>query len=162
MTTLELKVDLPDSLANEAKAAGLLTPEGIERLLRDAIRRKAFDDFLTVADRVEAANIPPMTMESTRRWTRFARSVAPSAMRLVLDTNVVVAALLWSGSPNRLIELAAGEVSSLLKKSKIPVRVERSGAESKHECLIIQWLVHASTPCLRHYAQRERSFSTDC
>ena len=28
-------------------------------------------------------------------------------MRLVLDTNVVVAALLWSGSPNRLIELAA-------------------------------------------------------
>ncbi len=63
MTTLELKVDLPDSLANEAKAAGLLTPEGIERLLREAIRRKAFDDFLTVADRVEAANIPPMTME---------------------------------------------------------------------------------------------------
>ena len=63
MTTLELKVDLPDSLADKAKAAGLLTPEGIERLLRDAIRRKAFDDFLAVADRVEAANIPPMTME---------------------------------------------------------------------------------------------------
>jgi len=28
-------------------------------------------------------------------------------MRLVLDTNVVIAALLWSGPPNRLIELAA-------------------------------------------------------
>ncbi len=28
-------------------------------------------------------------------------------MRLVLDTNVVIAALLWSGPPNQLIELAA-------------------------------------------------------
>ena len=63
MTTLELKVDLPDSLANEAKAAGLLTPMAIERLLREAIRRKAFDDFLTVADRVEAADVPPLSME---------------------------------------------------------------------------------------------------
>ncbi len=32
-------------------------------------------------------------------------------MRLVLDTNVVVAALLWPGSPNRLIELAAGDAA---------------------------------------------------
>ncbi len=63
MTTLELKVDLPDSLAKEAKAAGLLTPMAIERLLREAIRRKAFDDFLTVADRVEAADVPPLSME---------------------------------------------------------------------------------------------------
>jgi len=33
---MELKVNLPDTLASEAKAAGLLTPQAIERLLREA------------------------------------------------------------------------------------------------------------------------------
>lgn len=36
----------------------------------------------------------------------------PSAVRLVIDTNVVVSAQLWGGVPRRLIELAhAGEIS---------------------------------------------------
>ena len=37
---MELKVNLPDTLASEAQAAGLLTPSAIERLLRevDAVR----------------------------------------------------------------------------------------------------------------------------
>lgn len=61
MTTLE--INLPDPLAKEAQRAGLLTPEAIERLIADALRRRAFDDFLSVAERVEAASIPPMTME---------------------------------------------------------------------------------------------------
>ena len=39
MTELELKLSLPDQLANQAKAAGLLTSESIERLVRDAIRK---------------------------------------------------------------------------------------------------------------------------
>jgi len=34
MTELELKLSLPDRLANQAKAAGLLTSEAIERLVR--------------------------------------------------------------------------------------------------------------------------------
>jgi len=63
MTTVEVKLDLPDSLAKAAKDAGLLTPEAIEGLLREAVRSKAFDELLGVADRVAAANIPPMTME---------------------------------------------------------------------------------------------------
>lgn len=33
-------------------------------------------------------------------------AAAPAPLRLVLDTNVVVAALLWSGPPRRLMELA--------------------------------------------------------
>lgn len=59
---MELKVNLPDSLANEAKAAGLLTPQAIERLLREAVRSKGIDELFTAADRMAAANIPPMTM----------------------------------------------------------------------------------------------------
>jgi hypothetical protein len=60
---MELTVNLPDNLANEAEAAGLLTPQAIERLLREAVRRKAIDELFQAADQLAAANIPPMTME---------------------------------------------------------------------------------------------------
>lgn len=63
MTTLEVKLDLPESLAKEAQQAGLLTPKAIERLLREAVRRKAVDELFEAADRMADANIPPMTME---------------------------------------------------------------------------------------------------
>ncbi len=61
MTTLEIK--LSDTLAKEARAAGLLAPETLERLLREALRLKAVDDLFEVVDRLAAADIPPMTME---------------------------------------------------------------------------------------------------
>ena len=60
---MELKVNLPDTLANEAKAAGLLTPQAIERLLREAVRSQAVNELFETADRLAAANIPPMTMQ---------------------------------------------------------------------------------------------------
>lgn len=60
---MELKVNLPDNLASEAKAAGLLTPQAIERLLREAVRNKAVKELFDTADRMVAANIPPMTMQ---------------------------------------------------------------------------------------------------
>ena len=60
---MELKVNLPDTLANEAKAAGLLTPQAIERLLREAVRSQAVNELFKTADRLAAANIPPMTMQ---------------------------------------------------------------------------------------------------
>ena len=40
MTTLELKLNLPDRLAREAQAAGLLTSEALSKLLKDAMRRR--------------------------------------------------------------------------------------------------------------------------
>ena len=60
---MEPKVSLPDTLANEAQAAGLLTSQAIERLLREAVRSKAVHELFETADRLAAANIPPMTME---------------------------------------------------------------------------------------------------
>lgn len=59
---MELKLNLPDTLANEAQAAGLLTPQAIERLLREAVRSKAVTELFETAERLAAANIPPMTM----------------------------------------------------------------------------------------------------
>jgi post-segregation antitoxin (ccd killing protein) len=61
MTILE--ISLPDSLAKEAKAAGLLAPEAIEQLIAQALRRKTFERLLAVAERVEAAGVQPMTPE---------------------------------------------------------------------------------------------------
>jgi hypothetical protein len=64
MTTLEFKLSLPDRLAKDAQAAGLLTPEAMERLLSEELhRRQALDDLLKLADRVRDAGIPPMSME---------------------------------------------------------------------------------------------------
>jgi putative PIN family toxin of toxin-antitoxin system len=40
-------------------------------------------------------------------------------MRLVLDTNIVIAALLWSGPPNRLIELAAEGTVELVSSAAL-------------------------------------------
>ena len=58
----ELKVTLPDRLARKAREAGLLKPKAIERLLREAVRRRtAAREFLSVADRVAAAGVPPMS-----------------------------------------------------------------------------------------------------
>lgn len=63
MTTLEIKLTLPDKVANDAQAAGLLTSEAIEVLIAEALSRKSFSEPRSVADRVEAAGIKPMSME---------------------------------------------------------------------------------------------------
>lgn len=39
MTTVQIQ--LPDDLAQDAQAAGLLTPEALERLLREQLRKQA-------------------------------------------------------------------------------------------------------------------------
>jgi hypothetical protein len=62
MTTIQ--IELPDATAKAASEAGLLTPEALERLLIDAIRRRqAVEKLLSIADRVAAAGIEPMSME---------------------------------------------------------------------------------------------------
>jgi hypothetical protein len=63
MTTVEVKMDLPDTLAKAAKEAGLLAPEVLERIIAEALRRQNFDELLSVADRVEEAGVPPMSPE---------------------------------------------------------------------------------------------------
>ena len=57
----EVTVKLPDELARKAQAAGLLSPEGIERALRAALKREAGGKLLEIAKDVQAAGIPPMT-----------------------------------------------------------------------------------------------------
>jgi hypothetical protein len=62
MTTIQ--IELPEATAQAARAAGLLTPQALARLLDAAIKRqKAADALLSIADRIAAAGIPPMSMD---------------------------------------------------------------------------------------------------
>jgi len=61
MTELELKLSLPDQLAKQAKAAGLLTSEAIERLVRDAIRKAAAQRFIEIGKHLREPDSPAIT-----------------------------------------------------------------------------------------------------
>jgi len=72
MTTLT--IDLPDNLAREAKDAGLLDPEAIETMLRENLRRRAVDELFAAADKLAAANFPPMTMDEIQEEVNIVRA----------------------------------------------------------------------------------------
>ena len=73
MTTIQ--IELPDAMAQAAREAGLLTPQALERLLNDALKRKqAADSLLSIADRVAAAGIEPMSMEEINAEVKAARA----------------------------------------------------------------------------------------
>lgn len=63
MTTLQVKLNLPDPLAAEAQAAGLLTPEQLERLVREALQVKRIDKLAEARKALAANPLPPMTPE---------------------------------------------------------------------------------------------------
>lgn len=58
MTELQLKLSLPDQLANQARAAGILTPEGIERLVRDALRKAAGQRLVAIGKQLRETGGP--------------------------------------------------------------------------------------------------------
>jgi hypothetical protein len=73
MTTLQ--IELPDTTAMAARAAGLLTPQALDRLLTQALRRReAADALLSIAGRVEAADIAPMSMQEINAEVKAARA----------------------------------------------------------------------------------------
>lgn len=72
MTTIE--IELPDSLAREAKAAGLLAPAAAERMVREAIRRRALAELREAMDRMAAVEGAMMTPEEIQAEIRAARA----------------------------------------------------------------------------------------
>lgn len=56
MTTVE--IILPEQLAEEAQQAGLLSPERLERWLREQLKAQRVDDFFGAMDRMAAAAEP--------------------------------------------------------------------------------------------------------
>jgi hypothetical protein len=61
MTTIQIQ--LPDATAKAAQEAGLLTPQVLDTLLADPLkRRQAADSLLSIPDRVGSAGTEPMPM----------------------------------------------------------------------------------------------------
>jgi hypothetical protein len=73
MTTIQ--IELPDATATAARDAGLLTPQALDRLLTDALKRQeAADSLLSIAGRVAAAGIEPMPMDEINAEVKAARA----------------------------------------------------------------------------------------
>jgi hypothetical protein len=70
---LEIRLSLPDSVAREAEASGLLAPESMESLLREALRKRRVDRLFEAADRLAAAPLPSLTEAEVEAEVHFAR-----------------------------------------------------------------------------------------
>jgi hypothetical protein len=75
VTMAKIQIELPDATAKAAGEAGLLTPQALDRLLTDAIRRRqAANSLLMIAERVTATGIEPMSMEEVDAEVKAARA----------------------------------------------------------------------------------------
>jgi hypothetical protein len=63
MATLQVKLELPDPLAKEAATMGLLEPQALQALLREAVRNRRIARLAEARRKIAEAGIPPMTME---------------------------------------------------------------------------------------------------
>ena len=70
-----IQIELPEATAKAAREAGLLTPESLERMLSDALKRKEVaNSLLSMTDRVAASGIEPMSMEEINAEVKAARA----------------------------------------------------------------------------------------
>jgi len=76
MTKIDFSLDLPDSVARKAEAAGLLTPRALTRMLRDEVRRAAVRRIAEGVERVRAADISALSMAEIQREIRQVRKDA--------------------------------------------------------------------------------------
>jgi hypothetical protein len=67
-----LTIELPDQLAEQARQEGLLSPAGMQRLIEEAVRRRAGERFLQTLDRLAAVE-PQLTPEEIQAEIDAAR-----------------------------------------------------------------------------------------
>ena len=70
----ELTVKLPDELAKQIRAAGLLDETALEKVFREALRRQAVGELFSALGEIEAAKLPPMTEEEIQAEIDAARA----------------------------------------------------------------------------------------
>ena len=72
---MTIEIELPDAKARAALAAGLLTPQALDRLLIEALKRQeAADSVLSLAERAAAAGLAPMSMDEINAEVKAART----------------------------------------------------------------------------------------
>jgi hypothetical protein len=72
MATIQLS--LPDDLVKDAAQLGLLESTTLEALLRNEIRKQAFNSLLSIAPTLTAAGVEPMSEEEVAAEVRAART----------------------------------------------------------------------------------------
>jgi hypothetical protein len=63
MTRVKVEIELPDTLATQAKKAGLLEPEALQRLVREALLARRVESLAEAREVLAANPLPPMTPE---------------------------------------------------------------------------------------------------
>lgn len=81
MIRLSLEIELPDSLAAQAKEAGLLEPNAVERLVREALLARRIDNLARSREVLAADPLPPMTPEEIQAEIDAYRSEVRRAAR---------------------------------------------------------------------------------
>lgn len=70
---ITLQISLPEELAHDVQELDLLKPENIAAILREEVRRQAFDHLLGIADKLAATGVAPMTPEEIQEEIRAVR-----------------------------------------------------------------------------------------
>src|SRR6478752_3255126 len=71
---LEIKLRLPDDVAREAEASGLLEAGSLESLLREELRRRRVDHLFATADHLAALPLPPLSEAELNSEIQAARA----------------------------------------------------------------------------------------
>lgn len=75
MVAIEVTLNLPDDLAREAVARGLLTPAALQQLINAEVeRRRKLDRLFTTMDQLADVDLPPLTNEELNAEIQAARA----------------------------------------------------------------------------------------
>lgn len=74
MTTLEVTLDLPDRMAREAQAAGLLRPNALRQLIQDAMQRRSAQTLLAGAARATEAGSKRLSLKEIQAEVNAVRA----------------------------------------------------------------------------------------
>ncbi|RRR76116.1 MAG: hypothetical protein EI684_03520 [Candidatus Viridilinea halotolerans] len=75
MVAIEVTLNLPDELAREAVARGLLTPAALQQLIDAEVeRRRKLDRLCTTLDQLAAVDLPPLTSAELNTEIHAARA----------------------------------------------------------------------------------------
>jgi hypothetical protein len=75
MVDIEIKLSLPDNLAREAEARGLLTPKALQQMIDAEVeRQRKVDRLFTTMDDLAAVDLPPLSAEELNTEIKAARA----------------------------------------------------------------------------------------
>lgn len=82
---IEIRLSLPDRVAREAEACGLLEPSSLEAMLCGELRRRRVDRLFEAADRLGALPEPPPTEQELKVEVQAARAGRATRLEAVRE-----------------------------------------------------------------------------